>query len=309
MPEDRPLDLRSDRRERVAVGRQVAADRGRGIDHQDADRGQRDDHDQDHVVGLVAVTLEDGSGAALAVAGRAIWTLAGGRPRPIGPRLRANRTNRGCGARFIGRLPRRREAASSTIRLERGAAGGVVDEHVEAGCGRAQQDRRGRIGAEAPTAASGDERLAGDGVGEPDRVVEAVRSLDRSPGRPPRTASTSSGPLSPIRTAAVARSATASRGRAGPRPCRDHRRSARPVASNARRAAMTASGWVPMRVVDEADAIHEATVSSRCSTPRNAAAAVRIAVGARPNRQPDRDGRERIADVVRARDRELGRPA
>ena len=64
MPEERPLDLRPDGRERVGVARQVAPERRRRVDHQDADRGQRDDHHEDHVVGLVALAPE-GAGPAL----------------------------------------------------------------------------------------------------------------------------------------------------------------------------------------------------------------------------------------------------
>ena len=56
--EQRPLDLRSDGLERVGLGRQVAPHGRRRVDHQDADRGERDDDDEDHVVGRVPLALE-----------------------------------------------------------------------------------------------------------------------------------------------------------------------------------------------------------------------------------------------------------
>ena len=53
----RPLDLRPDDRERV-VALEVRLHRRRRVDHQDSDRGQRDDGDEDPVLGLVALALE-----------------------------------------------------------------------------------------------------------------------------------------------------------------------------------------------------------------------------------------------------------
>ena len=57
-PEGGPLDLRADDRERVVVLRQVGLDRGRRVDHQDADGGEGDGRDEDPVLGLVALALE-----------------------------------------------------------------------------------------------------------------------------------------------------------------------------------------------------------------------------------------------------------
>ena len=62
-PEQRPLDLGTDDRERVVGARQVAAHRRRRIDHQDADRGEADDRDEDRVVGLVTFALERAAAA------------------------------------------------------------------------------------------------------------------------------------------------------------------------------------------------------------------------------------------------------
>ena len=56
--EQGPLDLRADGLERVGLGRQVAAHGRRRVDHQDADRGERDDDDEDRVVGRVPLALE-----------------------------------------------------------------------------------------------------------------------------------------------------------------------------------------------------------------------------------------------------------
>ena len=74
--EDGPLDLRADGGERVGVLRQVALQGRRRVDHQDADRGQRDDHDEDHVVGLVPLPPE---GAAPALDRRPVRGRAGQR--------------------------------------------------------------------------------------------------------------------------------------------------------------------------------------------------------------------------------------
>ena len=136
MPEKRPLDLRTDGRERVGVLRQVAPQRRRRVDHQDADRGQGHDHDEDHVVGLVALAAKR-AGPALdrGAVGRRPLVRAAARCS------RRSRSRRGMGgARFIGSPPARRSAASvGDRRLERPAARRVVDEHVEAGRGRAEQ--------------------------------------------------------------------------------------------------------------------------------------------------------------------------
>ena len=55
---------------------------------------------------------------------------------------------------------------------------------------------------------------------------------------------------------------------------------------NARRAAMTASGWVPCESLTNRTPSTRPTVWSRCSTPVNAAAARRTASGATPNSSP-----------------------
>ena len=108
-----------------------------------------------------------------------------------------------------------------------------------------------------------------------------------------------------MRTAAAARSATT-----GPRPARSTPLSRPPAistigASNARSAAMTASGCVPCESLTKRTPSMSATDSRRCSTPVNAAAAARIASGATPNSSADRDRGQGVRDVVGARDRQL----
>ena len=88
--------------------------------------------------------------------------------------------------------------------LERAAAGGVVDEHVEAGRGRAEQDGRRAPAAPAARPARSRAMASAASDGRP-------RGRRRAPcgrGRPPGTRPRASGPLSPMRTAATARSAT-----------------------------------------------------------------------------------------------------
>ena len=143
--EDRPLDLRTDRRERVGVLRQVALERRRRVDHQDADRGQGDDHDEDHVVRLVPLASDRAgrllTGVRLAASGRRLDARRGVR----GLAARRRRSRRGIGGlRFIGPDSRPVLRGEGGDRgLERPAAGRVVDEHVEAGRGRAEQDGGG----------------------------------------------------------------------------------------------------------------------------------------------------------------------
>ena len=129
--EDRPLDLRSDGRERVGVLRQVALERRRRVDHQDADRGQGHDDDQDHVVRLVSLAT-DRAGPALdrrPVGGRPVerplrvvaLRVPGG-PGPPGRR----RSSRGIGGlRFTGPLllwRSRRGAATASLNARPRAA-------------------------------------------------------------------------------------------------------------------------------------------------------------------------------------------
>ena len=78
-------------------------------------------------------------------------------------------------------------------------------------------------------------------------------------------------------------------------------------ASKARSAAIDRVGLGALRVVDEADAVdRRPTGSSRCSTPVNAAAAARIAVGLDAESERDGDRGEGVGDVVGARDGQLG---
>ena len=57
--ERRPEDLGADEGERVALA-EIALDARRRVDHEDADSSERDDRDEDRVVGRVAIALETG---------------------------------------------------------------------------------------------------------------------------------------------------------------------------------------------------------------------------------------------------------
>ena len=76
--------------------------------------------------------------------------------------------------------------------------------------------------------------------------------------------------------------------------------------SNARSAAMTASGWVPCESLMNRTPSMTATGSSRCSTPVKAAAAAPDRRRREPERERDGDRGQRVRDVVGARDGELG---
>ena len=95
-----------------------------------------------------------------------------------------------------------------------------------------------------------------------------------------------SGPVSPMTTAATARSATTSASSSRSTPLSRPPAISTTGASKARRAAMTASGWVPCESFTKRTPSMTATGSSRCSTPWNAAAADRIASGSTPNSRP-----------------------
>ena len=194
--------------------------------------------DEDHVVGLVALALERaGRGSSPAtLAARPACRPGARRPRARRPAA-ARRDRR----REVHRSPpaARAAARSATACLEGPSAGRVVLEHVEAGGGRAEQHGR------RPGPAPARERLAGDRVGAPDGLLEGPGPLDVAPARRPGTGASSVGPALADQD-----------GRHG--PLGDDRRErvrstplSRPPAisttgaSNARSAAMTASGWVP----------------------------------------------------------------
>ena len=305
--EDGPLDLRADGRERVGVLRQVALERRRRVDHQDADGGQRDDHDEDHVVGLVPLPPE-GAAPALdrrPVRGRAVERAAR-RPPARGRGPARPGTGRTLAAEALEARDRRVEVhrspppswVAASLRhgsLERPAPRGVVDEHVEAGGGRAEQHGRdGRRPDAVPC-------LAGDRIGPSDRCLEVGRAL--GPGE------TGGAELGlEIRPALADERPRPTRARR--RPGASAERSmpfARPPAmstiggSNARRAAMTASGCVPCESLMKRTPSIVATGSSRCSTPVNADAATRIRSGSSAEQEARRRWRP-------ARSRRCGRP-
>ena len=226
----------------------------------------------------------------------------GGRPASA---ARRGRSRRGIGgSRFIARASpaslggQRRDGG-----LERAAAGGVVHEHVEARGGRAEQHGRRPPGARRPRAS------ASRAIASARRtaVVEVARRAPSGPGRPPGTRPRASGPLSPMRTAATARSATTGASAARSMPL------SRPPAistiggSKARSAATTASGWVPCESLmnrtpsmtrDRLEPVLDAGERRRprCGSPS----------GAIPNASADGDRGQRVRDVVGARDGELG---
>ncbi len=280
--QDRPLDLRPDGRERVVRWRGSrgwpTTSRPSGCRSRRARRRRRGSRSR-------ARGARAAGPCGLGLDGRAV-----GRPAAsssIGPASRAGRPNRGSGgARFIGRLPwPARPPARATAALKARAAGGVVDEHVEARGGRAEQHGRGPRPRRRPPC--GDQRLARDGVGDPHGVLERRGAL--GPGQAGRrgTAPRASGPLSPISTAATARSATT-----GARLERSTSLS-RPPAISTTGAVERAQrrddrvGLRALRVVDEADAVDRARPARAGARRRvNAAAAARIASGAMPNSSP-----------------------
>ena len=185
--------------------------------------------------------------------------------RPARSRSAAGGRRRGMRRREAHRvLPSARVGGERGDRLlERPTAGGVVDEHVEAGGGRAEQ--HGRRPARRRSA-SASRAIAS---ARADRLLERRRAL--GPGRGPAARNRrlevrpaladqdgGGGPLGDDRR----------RARSGRRPCRGRRRSGRSGASKARSAAITASGWVPCESLTNRTPSTSATVSRRCSTPR-----------------------------------------
>ena len=142
--------------------------------------------------------------------------------------------------------------------------------------------------------------------------ASAVRTASSSDAAPSVRASPAAlnrlarpGPLSPMRTAATARSATT-----GPRPDRSTPLSRPPAmstigAGKARRAAMTASGWVPCEsLTNRTPSIsgHGFETMLDAGECRGRPA---DGLGLDPEQQPDRDRGQGVRDVVRARDREF----
>ena len=113
------------------------------------------------------------------------------------------------------------------------------------------------------------------------------------------------GPLSPMRTAAAARSATTAASASMATSL------ARPPAistiggAKPRSAAMTASGCVPCESLTKRTPSTIATSSSRCSTPRKPADRAPDGVRRDAEEQARRDRREHVADVVPPGDRDL----
>ena len=179
--EDGPLDLRPDRRERV-VGRRSRASpttrRPSGCRWRSGPRPRRG----------------SGSPAGGAPAGGPGWaTSPASGSRCVGvdrasrldeaPDRRAGATearDRRCEVHraSLGRRPRQR---GRDRRLERPPAGGVVDEHVEAGGGRAEQHGR-RSGRPGPGAASAS-RASASATADGRRRASPAASV--SAGRPP----------------------------------------------------------------------------------------------------------------------------
>ena len=180
MPEDRPLDLRPDDRERVvrATGSRASPTTRRpsGCRSRRAPRPRRGSGSR-------------AGGARAGGPGSATWPASGWRTDgPRSPRALARgdllsssygsaggRPKRGIGgARFIASLPGRPGGGQrSDGGLEGPPAGGVVDEHVEAGGGRAEQHGRGPAPGPALPA-----RARASASARTDRVVQCRRPLD-----------------------------------------------------------------------------------------------------------------------------------
>ena len=277
------------------AGGQVAADRRRRVDHQDADRRRarpRRPGSRSRAGGAPAGgprRPSAGPAARFAVrrASAAAWDAS---------RLARCRPNRGERWREVHRSLRGFALGGQLGdgRLEGRPAGGVVSEHVEARGGRAEQDgrRRRRPGRVCPRRG---ERLASQRVGGRDGLLERRRDLD--PARPAaRNRRARSGPLSPIRTAATARSATtAAEARqvdalvtaAGDEHDRCRERSQRRD---------DRVGLGALRVVDEADAVDERhRLEAVLDAAEGRAPRARMAVGRDPEQQPDRDRGQGVA--------------
>jgi hypothetical protein len=116
--EQRPLDLRPDRLERIGLGRKVAPHRRRRIDHEDADRREGDDHDEDRVIGRMSLALEDARQVLgrflIRRAARLLDLLALARVR-VGERTPEARDRRG---EVHGRLRARAATRSATASLK-----------------------------------------------------------------------------------------------------------------------------------------------------------------------------------------------
>ena len=202
-PERAPEDLRADDRERVVPRSDVGRHRRRRVDHQDPDRGERDDREEDRVVGRVALAAQDlralpcagaggrASGGAAPVARRAPVAA----PRAPGSRRPSGRA---AGSSLRGPSGARLDQALHGG-LEGPAAGLVVLEHVEARRRGAQEHRPGAARRSRPPRA----RAGGRRPPRP----PASRSERWSRGPASRNRRSSVAPLSPMRTAAWARSA------------------------------------------------------------------------------------------------------
>ena len=208
--------------------------RRRRIDHQDAERGEADDRRR----GSSSRARDVRAGACRA---RALRRRRRAARRPGCASLAgAVRPGRGMGgARFIGLLlcVSGRDQVGHGL-LEGPAPGRVVHEHVEARGGRAHQHgrrRRPRRREARVTGIASARRTASSRV--------SARSTCASPAS--RNSRLEPGPLSPISTAATARSATTAGEAVRSRPCPaagdQHERRRRTLRS----AAITASGCVP----------------------------------------------------------------
>ena len=114
--------------------------------------------------------------------------------------------------------------------------------------------------------------------------IDPARSWTLSPAS--AKSRPSIGPLSPMRTAAAARSPTTRARSVRSTPLSRPPQMRTMGAEKAWSAAMTASGCVPWESLTYRTPSTNATVSSRCSTPVNPAAVRRIASGATPNSRP-----------------------
>ena len=194
-------------------------------------------------------------------------------------RRERRRSRRSRPGRLAGRRSRRAHRAGDR-RLEGPAARGVVDEHVEAGGGRAEQDRR-----------PGPAGILGRPAARPRRISRAIASARATaasrlarrarcgPGRPPGTGargparSRRSGPTAAARSATTAASSLRSTPLSRPPAIEDDRRREGPQ----RRDHGIRLG--ALRVVDEADAVE---LADRLEAMLDAAEARRPRAGSRP---------------------------
>ena len=192
-------------------------------------------------------------------------------PPPAGPRPR--------------RTPGRGRRSPRTCRTTRRPGSAARWPRSRAAGGSA---RRGPAGRRVATASSMRRGAHGARDARPRRAAPRAQGRSRRSGRRPTA-------VSPATAASSCRSTPLSRPPA----------ISTTGGSNARSAAMTASGWVPWESFTNRTPSTSPTGWSRCSTPVNARGGAPDRVGRDAEQEADGDRGQRVGHVVAARDREL----